>query len=278
MIISLSGRKGSGKTTLAKICQTHGYIMLNFGDELKKLTCQMLNITMEFLEENKNKPITNGFFYLKDHGEFLKKELKIHDDYNYLLEKKVETFRELLQYLGTEIIRTIDPDWHIKKIDDYIKANNLLYKNMVFADTRFKNELKYIQSLPNSTCWYILSPFNFKDISNHISETELNWMLFDNILSNENNYKTLYNWNNYLETFNKRYLEIYHEVPLIPYIQYTHGVNFEIIVHNKKLFLKINEQTKNFIKNFENLTFIGKNYYVIDNPYIIETIKLYYKY
>jgi hypothetical protein len=273
MIISLSGRKGSGKTMLAKICETHGYVILNFGDELKKLTCEMLNITMSFLEENKN---NKKDFYLKDYSDFLKKELKLNDQYDYLLEKKVETFRELLQYLGTEIIRRIDEEWHIKKIDNYIKTNNLLDKNIVFADTRFKNELKYIQSLQNSSCWYILSPFNFKNISNHISETDLNWMLFDNILLNENNYKIIYNWTNYLETFNKRYVEINHEIPLIPYIEYINGIKFEIIVHNKKLFLKINEQTKNFIKDFENLTLTGKNYYVIDNPYIIETVKLYY--
>ncbi len=277
MIISLSGRKGSGKTTLAQVCEKHGYQILNFGDELKKLTCKMLNITMEYLSDNKNNVINTGDFYLNDQKEFLKKELGINDNYNFLLEKKVKTYRELLQYLGTEVIRTIDSDWHIKKIDNYIKENNLLDKNIVFADTRFKNELNYIKSLPNSICWYILSPFNFKDISNHVSETELNWMLFEDILLNENNYKIIYNWSNYLETFDKQYLKIKYEVPYIPYTQCTSGSNFEILVFNKKLYLKINEQTKNFIRDFEFEVNIGKNYYVIENPYIIETIKLYYK-
>ena len=230
---------------------------------------------MDYLSENKNNSINNGNFYLKEYLDFFKDELNLTDNYSYLLEKNIKTYRELLQYLGTEIIRTIDQDWHIKKIDDYIKANKLLEKNIVFADTRFKNELEYINSLPNSISWYILSPFNFSNISNHISENELNWMLFDNILLNENNYKIIYNWSNYLETFDKKYLEINHEVPFIPYINYADVIKFKIIVYNKKLYLKINEQTKQFIKDFENLTLTGKNYYVIDNPYIIETVKLY---
>jgi dephospho-CoA kinase len=94
MIISLSGRKGSGKTTLAQVCENPGYIILNFGDELKKLICKMLNITMDYLSENKNNSINNGNFYLKEYLDFFKDELNLTDNYSYLLEKKIKSYRE----------------------------------------------------------------------------------------------------------------------------------------------------------------------------------------
>lgn len=273
MIISLSGRKSSGKTTLAQECVKKGYILINFGDQLKDLICKMLNITFEFLSENKENTIELD---LRDYKEFLCKEISISDYYNFLFDKNIKSYRELLQYLGTDIIRTINPDWHIKKVDTYLKANNLINKNLVFADTRFKNELEYIKTLKDNVCWYILSPYNLKNISNHISETELNWQHFENILENRKNKDTIDLWNKYLDTGNKSYLEINYTKPKLSFENISNTIKNSILVYNGVLFLKINKNTTIFAKDLEKIVDENKLYYIIINPYIIEYIKIYF--
>lgn len=276
MIISLSGRKSSGKTTLADECVKKGYILVNFGDQLKFLVCKMLNITYEFLANNKETNVKEPL-NLKNYKRFLETELGFEIE-SYLLDKNIETYREILQYLGTDIIRTVNPDWHIKRVDEYLKKNDLLNKNIVFADTRFLNELNYIKSLDNNICWYILSPYNFKNISNHVSETELTWRNFSNVLLNTNSKTTIDNWNLYLDTFDNKYLKINYDIPQVCfYDKISENIKSKFLVYNGILYIEKTYDTSLFLQKVkqknENYNY---NTYIIDNPYIIESFKKYF--
>ena len=272
MIISLSGRKGSGKTTLASVCVDKGYTLLNFGDELKNLLCRMMNITSDYLSEHKEDVLNID---LMDYKDFLKKEINLDESQVYLLNKKIKSYRELLQYIGTEIIRTIEPDWHIKRIDHYIKSKDLQDKNLVFADTRFRNELEYIKSL-NGICWYILSPYNTRGISNHVSETELTWRHFTNVLANKNNISTIINWGRYVKDFNKNHLKMDYKLPPTVFPTVDEDIKRSMIIYNGVLYIRVNEKTNRFIENLECVLDDNSNYYIVKNPYIIESVKIYF--
>lgn len=275
MIISLSGRKSSGKTTLANECVKRNYILINFGDQLKYLVCKMLNISYEFLDNNKEKSIKEPL-NLKNYKEFLEFELGFKTEL-YLLDKNIKTYRELLQYLGTEIIRSNKPNWHIERVDEYLKNNDLLNKNIVFADTRFINELNYIKSLNNNTCWYILSPCNFKNISNHVSETELNWRNFTNVLVNTNDKTTIDNWNKYLDTFDREYLKINYNIPEIYFDnKVSENISSKFLVYNGNFYIEKTSNTSLFLQNIKDKKEYN-NHYIIDNPYIIESLKVYFQ-
>ena len=60
-----------------------------------------------------------------------------------LLGKRLNTVRDMLQYIGTNVIREYNPNWHVDKLREMIKPNT----NYVFEDTRFPNEKKMLEEL-----------------------------------------------------------------------------------------------------------------------------------
>ena len=92
--------------------------------------------------------------------------------------KKLETRRDVLQFLGTEVLRKVDPNFHINSLKDQIEKD----KNYVLDDTRFINELNLLNSL-GASCILTIRPQDQK-YSNHASETELNRKYFERIIIN----------------------------------------------------------------------------------------------
>ena len=260
MIISFSSRKSGGKTLCSTICDMHGYKVLNFADGLKELVCKILDISHLYLESLKNN---------HDNLFILSNELKLNDNNNDDLIKKIDynkvvdiinnetkidkyiikevfdkynpkTIREYLQIIGTELIRNNIPQWHIDKLISKIKPG----KRYCIADTRFLNEKNTIEKL-GGKCWFIIRPDKnkYNDISNHVSETQLQWIDFgDNILINDSSINNLI----------------------------THGKNPDNENYYKKtnLFLTIN------YKNAYLAGYIFLNSDFIKNPFIIENYKL----
>jgi hypothetical protein len=94
------------------------------------------------------------------------------------------SIREAMQFIGTDIIRNLCPDWHLNEFEKKIESlNKINLVGVVIGDVRFKSEKMLIEKM-NGELFYILNPFN-KSISNHESETELSWTNFgSNILTN----------------------------------------------------------------------------------------------
>lgn len=193
MIIGLSGRMQSGKSELAKICVQEGFHILKFADGLKDLICELINIDRHFLEHNKESLTNYSISYT-----LLAERLDIEEDIIVKIRESniFTSIRELMQFIGTDIIRKFNPCWHINNIKAKIKKD----VNYCIDDLRFKDEKYYIDSI-GGICWYILKPNNF-NISNHPSEIDLSWYDFnDQVIINDTKLSTLINkWKRYIKT------------------------------------------------------------------------------
>lgn len=178
LIVSLSGRKGSGKTELAKICVEKGFTLLSFADALKDMVCECLNINREELRNIKE---NSAPFVGNEHMvSIVSGRTTISPDClcPLLLGKQFSGPREMLQFLGTDIIRRFVPNWHIEQLKKRLRSN----EKYCIDDCRFPNEKKFLEGF-SSYCFFIIKPNNFA-ISNHESEVSLKPKDFDEIIIN----------------------------------------------------------------------------------------------
>lgn len=285
-IISFSGRKGSGKTELANVCVNYGYTVINFADHLKDIVCKCLKIDISLLEKLKNNNSDcNLNLDLSNKLDYLSNELEINKSF---IEKSYDlssfkSIREILQILGTNIIRKYNPDWHINKTKVFLEKNK--DKKFCIGDCRFLNEKRMIENM-SGECWFIIRPNNM-DISNHISETELNWSYFnDKIIVNSMEKKELISkWENYLykknngvnefSFINKQLINdsfLYLNEELVYLLGFFNGSNVFLkdnilTIENDKI-LGLKHLSKELINDY-NINSIN-----IYNPFIIENLKL----
>lgn len=193
-IIGLCGRMRSGKSELAKICMKYDYERLYFALPLKQLCAKILNIDIEELNKLKNNNSEIFFSLTDDVCKVISKETDIPLDVieKHCLDKVMETVRDMLQYIGTDLIRLYNNTWHVNEIMSMIDPS----KNYVIDDVRFPNEKNMIEEL-GGDCWYVVRP-TISSVSNHISETSLTWnscgnkvIINDSTLSN-----LLFKWEN----------------------------------------------------------------------------------
>ena len=104
-LIGLAGRKESGKTELAKICNNYGYKTISFALPLKTLIANLLGITIE--DVNKLKNANNRYVLQNMDFIFISKETDIPLEIvkEKCEEKIFRNTRELLQFIGTDLIR-----------------------------------------------------------------------------------------------------------------------------------------------------------------------------
>lgn len=203
-IIGFCGRKGSGKTELAKICEEFGYKRLYFAEPIKRIISSLLSCTIDELNMLKtvNKKYTFGTVDIA----FIAKETDIPIDYlNSKLKNVVfNNVREIMQYLGTDVIRDYDTDWHVKKVREQIKEG----EKYVIDDVRFPNEAAMVNDL-GGDLWFVTRP-TFEGLSNHESENSISWQEIDSIIVNDKSLDyLLFHWrmfmeNGYNESFEKR--------------------------------------------------------------------------
>lgn len=184
MIIGLCGRIGSGKTTLAKICEKYGYKRLYIALPLKVLCADLLGISIDRLNEMKNDGSPIDFTLDNDFCKTLaeKTELPLDRIVSIALNKHIDNVRQLLQYVGTNVIRRINPDWHVQSVAKMMKEG----QNYVIDDIRYPNEKRLIDQLGGDS-WYIVRP-KIDNVSNHTSETSLTFHhCWNKIIINNNN-------------------------------------------------------------------------------------------
>lgn len=171
-IISLSGRLGSGKTELANVCIKHGFERMYFAYPLKNMLKEFFKLG-SIDELNKLKTSQMGVSGKDEHTvEFFKQKLfplSDNDEVAKILEPIVPEFtmRDWLQFIGTDVIRAHDPDWHVKNTLALLEDD----KDYVFDDTRFPNEIEALID-KGAEVWYIIRN-KTDNVSNHESETKL---------------------------------------------------------------------------------------------------------
>lgn len=288
-IIGLAGRKESGKTELAKVCQKYGYEIFSFATPLKKMIANLLGITID--EVNALKKANKKYVLKEMDFLFLKNETGISIDVfrEKCKDKEFSNTRELMQYIGTNIIREYNPNWHVDKTKEHILSSN--FKNIIIDDVRFPNERNMIESLGGS-CWFIVRP-KFDNISNHISETALKWQEFDNVIINNTSLEYLkYKWNllfedDYNASLEKRkdvLYSLYGDKEKINKLIETEDnlTMLDIMFISKYIFTydakyRNNEHVKKVEQHgdFVNVYLDDDTIDVISNPLIIEDLKIY---
>lgn len=159
-IIAFAGRKQSGKTTCSQYVANIGYSGLsgnvriyNFADPLKKDIC--MNIL--------------GLSHEQCYGTDMQKN-ELVDCY---WQGKQLTAREVMQFIGTDIFRTMQNNvW----ADATIKKILLEQPKMgLIADCRFPNEVEAVKNVGGIVIKLNRNPFN----SSHSSETALDPINYD---------------------------------------------------------------------------------------------------
>ena len=125
MLIGITGKKFSGKSTVARLLHNAtGYEVVSFADKLKDITCILSGCTREDLENY----------------EF--KENELVPDYlrPYCLNAEKPTFRAFLQHFGSEVMRGVNDNIWI----DCTLSN--CGENAIISDCRFPNEAKEVKA------------------------------------------------------------------------------------------------------------------------------------
>lgn len=244
-IIALAGRKGSGKSEISSRLINDGYIKFSFADWMKQSLSDFFKIDIDYFYNQKYKEAS-----LKDIGlepivwnEKLAKKFSIFikEDFDTTKTATISSLRQLMQFVGTDLLRAKDDAFHVKKALSNIDKN----KKYVCDDLRFKNEHQYLSSLGDEIkSFYITRPFNWSNISNHASEISLKWNNFSQIIFNiqdnvsdfiKDNYNNLLNNNCLFINDNKfnlnafsSYDDILSEHLIIAYLHKTKqlGLNF----------------------------------------------------
>jgi hypothetical protein len=206
MIIGLSGRMRSGKSELTKLLIKKGYKSIYFAQPLKKMCMEWLNVpNIDVFNEMKCTNEKLNILFDKDACEYFAKRIEVPSEVIWNIVQKeningvmIKNVRHLLQFLGTNIIRNINPDWHMEKIRKYIQLHPADY---VIEDVRFPNEKRMIEEMSGDT-WYIIRP-DISNVSNHLSEISLNWQLFgNNVLFNDGTLdELLEKWANFIDDY-----------------------------------------------------------------------------
>ena len=201
-IIAFAGRKRSGKGMLAKGMREYSpnVVIIAVADSLKFLCCKLLNRTYDELNQMKD----DGTIFEAKVDDYwvstIKGETNISDD---IVRKEIggrvfTNVREVLQIIGTDLIRKYSPDWHIDKTIEHIKSYGD-DKIVVVEDVRFPNEKRRIEEIGGDV-YFIIRP-NYWDVSNHPSEKALKYTDFNDnrIIINE------YSKEQMIEYFNALY-------------------------------------------------------------------------
>jgi len=170
IIIALGGRKHSGKTEFTKVAKEFGFIRVSMADPLKRYTAKLFDWPIDdmYSQERKEELLLNPVKFGKEECLKLRSIVGCDDIPLPLIDTIIKTKRYALQFLGSEVLRSYNKDFHIKKMIESLPNEG----KFVCDDIRFMNEL---DALKKEDCFtvHIGRPYYF-DYSNHISEISLN--------------------------------------------------------------------------------------------------------
>lgn len=135
MKLCLTGKAGSGKTSIALEYERKGYIRLAFATPVKEFACEILR-----------RPI----------------------------EKTDPKDREFLQKLGTDVGRWRDKDIWVKHFADNLAEAKIITGQddfFVVDDARFQNEVDYLRSQGFVVVKVLGRGYDMGELSQHISES-----------------------------------------------------------------------------------------------------------
>ena len=150
-IIGLAGKMDSGKGTLAQwLHDTYGFIMLESAGKLKETCVELLGLEdVEALNQLKKSNQEIGMFFTDELCQRFSNAFGVDKSFvdEVFHSKDVHNMRELLQGMGTDVLRKYNPDWHVNHLCLKIIENMKNGSPVVIGDVRFPNERSRIEAL-----------------------------------------------------------------------------------------------------------------------------------
>lgn len=183
-ILTFSGRMRSGKDMLCQAMEkAYGAKTFSLATHLKELCCKVLEIELPMLSPWNN---ANLNAWKNNRGVFCEEGIEISMQSLELISSETgfdadcvlkacnglrfRNVRELLQLIGTDVIRSIDSSWHVRKT--LLGINALPESTLVcIDDIRFPNELEAFRNVGADSFFVIRN--NAEIISRHESENSL---------------------------------------------------------------------------------------------------------
>ena len=117
MILGIGGKAGAGESTVVSYLESKGFEEIELAGNMKEFLAQELMIPLNHFYDIEEKNKERKSFCIS--FELVK---KVNDVLFPIFNKKISiehpivchSYRELLQKFGTEVLRTIDEDIHIK--------------------------------------------------------------------------------------------------------------------------------------------------------------------
>jgi hypothetical protein len=193
-LIGLGAKGGIGKDTMGDyLVQKYGYIKKSFADNLKQCCHSLFRIDIESMYDQEKKaaqfrvPIIYGIYahqavlewMIENLSGFTPKSSCIPDA---AVNKHLWSVREVLQFVGSDIMRSHVPDYHIRTCIDSMDRN----RKYVICDARFPNEGDAVISA-GGMCMRLDRKSIIQDekLSSHISETAMDkWEKWSYIIDN----------------------------------------------------------------------------------------------
>lgn len=160
-LVGMVGKSRAGKDTFAaQLVEKHGFVRYAFADNVRKVALAIDPIVdiSEWYEELD--PSNHGYTRLR---------------LSFLVEregwesvKRLHEVRRLLQAIGTDAIRALDPDFWVRLVMREIKSET---RPVVITDCRFPNEAAAIERAGGKLI-RVIRPDQLND-DQHVSETAL---------------------------------------------------------------------------------------------------------
>lgn len=188
-IVAFSGRLKSGKTTLAQSFINNGFTKVSFADALKESLIEVYELDRNSLHDQdlKNKILEEPYYYDLDHAKKLASyfKLEVSDIWSSSDYRELVSIRDMMQYIGTDILRRYEYNFHVKKTLEKLEFN----KNYVFDDVRFNNEKTALDTI-GAKSTFVIRPM-LMNYSNHRSEIDLVHSSYENVIINDGSYEDL---------------------------------------------------------------------------------------
>lgn len=183
-IIGMCGRAHSGKTMLSDyLIKKYGYKKVYFAQSLKEFCAVLLGFS-SVDEMNKHK--TEEKEYILNSKDIEHISTRTNIPYEVVLgevesiKSVFKSVRHALQFIGTDLIRKYNPDWHVNELIQRIQK--ITHNKIIIDDVRFPNEVKVLEEM-GAKLFFIVRP-HLENVTHHASEESLTWQKFDNVIIN----------------------------------------------------------------------------------------------
>lgn len=196
-IIGFAGRARSGKTHLSELLSKESNAKIfTIAKYLKLLCCEILKLdNIGELNRLKNNNTVLNYTPKEDFVNIIHLRTGISTD-DIITEtskiKSLKNVRNIMQFIGTDIIRKFYSDWHIDQLINEITLSDEEF--IIIDDVRFPNEVEALQKIGGKIYFIIRTTDITPDmITNHSSETALKWYNFpdENIILNTGDLNSL---------------------------------------------------------------------------------------